>query len=183
MKIILGFLSFIAFAIASALGHIEVGLLAGAAIAAGVVVRDGVMPGLRVKLLDIGTFVLFSALAVFVWTSGVALSVAVVRICVDTGLLLIVLTTIVLGKPFTMDYAKQSVDPSLWRTDAFFRNNQVISLAWAAAFAVIILADIALWQSLIPTRGVTLIIVGSVYAAIRFTQSFPQRMHKASAQH
>jgi hypothetical protein len=181
MKIILGFLSFIAFAVASALGHTEEGLLAGAAVAAGAIVHDGVLPDRRIKLLDIGTCVLFSALAIFVWTSGATLSIAVVRICVDTGLLLIVLTTIVLGKPFTMDYARPRVDPSLWRSNAFIRNNQVISLAWAAAFAVIILADIALWQSLIPTRAITLIIVGTVYAAMRFTQSFPQHMRQQTA--
>ena len=183
MKLILGFLSFIAFAIASALGHSEVGLLAGALIAGSFVVRDWVSPAQRMKLLDIGTFVLFGALAIFVWASGVVLSIAVVRLCVDTGLLLIVLTTILIGKPFTMDYAKQSVDPTLWRSATFIRNNQVIALAWAGAFAAIVLADIALWRGSIPTRAVGLIIAGSVYAAMRFTEWYSRHTRDLAALH
>jgi hypothetical protein len=107
----------------------------------------------------------------------------VVRLCVDTGLLLIVLTTILIGKPFTMDYAKQSVDPTLWRSATFIRNNQVIALAWAGAFAAIVLADIALWRGSIPTRVVGLIIAGSVYAAMRFTEWYPRHTREPAALH
>lgn len=181
MKVMLGFLPFIAFAIASATGHSEVGLLAGGVIAAGFVIRDWLTPRLRLKLLDIGTFVLFGVLAVFVWTSGISLSVAVVRVCVDGGLLLVVLTTIVIGKPFTMGYAKQQVDPSLWHTASFVRTNQVISMAWAGAFAVMIVADIALWRGVIPARAVGFLIAGAVYAAIRFTQWYPHRRQNQPA--
>lgn len=181
MKIMLGFLPFVAFALASALGYSKLGLLAGALIAAASIVRDVIAPGRKPKMLEIGTFVLFSALAVFAWTVDMALSIALVRICVDGGLLLIVLMTIVIKKPFTLEYAKERVDASLWNNPSFLHTNMMVSAAWAVAFAVIVLADVALWRNVLSGRLITLIIVGALYAAIRFTTWYPRRNDKRMA--
>lgn len=42
--------------------------------------------------------------------------------------------TLLLGKPFTLDYAKAHVDRALWTDSRFIRSNQVITAVWAAAF-------------------------------------------------
>lgn len=44
--------------------------------------------------------------------------------------------TIALGKPFTLDYARQHTDPSLWNQAGFIRTNVVITSAWALVFTV-----------------------------------------------
>jgi hypothetical protein len=45
-------------------------------------------------------------------------------------------TTIAIGKPFSLDYARDNADPALWDQPDFLRANIVISAVWAAAFSV-----------------------------------------------
>ena len=144
MKLILGFLPFLAFALISAAGYSKLALLAGAVIAGVGIVRDATSPGKKPKTLEVGTFVLFSALAIAAWLAGMDLSVALVRICVDAGLLVIVFATIVVGKPFTLEYAKERISPSQWTNASFIETNKVVSGAWGVAFAV---AVAAVWRS------------------------------------
>ncbi len=44
--------------------------------------------------------------------------------------------TIILGRPFTLDYAKEHTDPSLWNHPRFLKSNYTITAVWAAAFTV-----------------------------------------------
>lgn len=44
--------------------------------------------------------------------------------------------TIFLGRPFTLDYAKEHTDPSLWNSPLFLKSNYVITSAWAATFSI-----------------------------------------------
>jgi len=41
-----------------------------------------------------------------------------------------------LGKPFTLEYAKQNVDPSRWSDPGFVRTNMILSGAWGGVFVV-----------------------------------------------
>jgi hypothetical protein len=174
MKMILGFLPFLAFALISAAGYSKLGLFAGTVIAGAGIVRDAVSPGKKPKILEVGTFALFSALAIIAWMVGVNLSVALVRICVDGGLLIIVLITIAIGKPFTLDYARERISPSQWTNASFVETNKVISGVWGTAFAVVVAADMAFWRHAIPVHSIAIIIGGALYAAYRFTNWYPR---------
>ncbi|MCK7473424.1 MAG: hypothetical protein MZV49_07660 [Rhodopseudomonas palustris] len=44
--------------------------------------------------------------------------------------------TIALGKPFTLDYAKEHVDPSLWNDPRFIRTNVLMTGVWASTFTI-----------------------------------------------
>jgi len=44
--------------------------------------------------------------------------------------------TIVLNKPFTLDYAREHTDPSLWNSPSFIRTNIVLTSVWGLAFTV-----------------------------------------------
>lgn len=44
--------------------------------------------------------------------------------------------TIFLGRPFTLDYAKEHTDPCLWSSPRFLKSNYVITAIWAATFSV-----------------------------------------------
>lgn len=44
--------------------------------------------------------------------------------------------TILVRKPFTLDYAREHTDPSLWHDPRFIRSNDIITAAWAAAFTL-----------------------------------------------
>ena len=62
----------------------------------------------------------------------------------DSGLLLIVLISIALRQPFTLQYAQERVAPEMWSEPGFLRTNYVITAAWAAALALLIVADLVL---------------------------------------
>lgn len=44
--------------------------------------------------------------------------------------------TVVLRRPFTLDYAKEHTDPALWSHPLFLKTNYVITSAWAATFTL-----------------------------------------------
>jgi len=175
MNILLGFAPFLAFAVATSLGHLLVGLVAATVIAAAFVVRDAIGPAHRPKLLETGTLLLFGALTAYVALSGAAMPIPLVRLVVDGGLFVIVALTLLARRPFTMDYAKKTVDPALWQSPRFVRTNMTISAAWAFAFLLIIVADFVLWKGLAPAHLVTALIVAVIYAAIKFTVWYPGR--------
>jgi hypothetical protein len=79
-------------------------LVAGAAISAALLIRDWPMPGRSPKIPEIGTAILFGALAVYAIVGGAAWSIVGVRLCVDLGLLIIVLVSMALRRPFTPQY-------------------------------------------------------------------------------
>jgi hypothetical protein len=53
----------------------------------------------------------------------------------NIALTLFALTTLAMGRPFTLSYAKDMTPEELWDTPVFLRTNFVISAVWAAAFA------------------------------------------------
>jgi len=43
---------------------------------------------------------------------------------------------VLIGKPFTLDYAREQVDPSLWDNPGFIRSNVIITAIWGLAFTI-----------------------------------------------
>ncbi|WP_114238775.1 hypothetical protein [Dyella sp. C9] len=175
MTLLLGFLPFLVFAVVSSLGYPTPALLAGAAVSAVWLLRDALLHRQPPKWLELGTFILFSALALYGYVVHMTWSIIGARIVVDSGLLVIILLSMAFGRPFTLQYARAHVAPERWQQPEFLRSNQVISAAWAAAFAVLVAADVALWRNLLPQRAAVLVMVGALYAALRFTRAYPRR--------
>jgi Na+/H+ antiporter NhaD/arsenite permease-like protein len=175
MNLLLAFAPFILFVAVEHLVGIQAGLIAGAAAAAVLLARDLLKPGRSVKLLEIGTFLLFGGLSLLVPTIGGDWSIAGVRLRVDAGLLLIVLLSMVFGRPFSLQYARESVDRQQWDSPEFVRTNYVISAAWAVAFGVLVLADVVMdFMPGLPTAGSVLATVLALVAAAWFTGWYPQ---------
>jgi len=182
MGILLAFAPFAVFALLDRIiGPVEA-LAAGAAAAAVLIVRDLASAGRRVKVLEAGTFVLFAGLALYTLLSGAARSVIGVRLCVDAGLLLIVLASMAMGRPFTLQYARERVSPDVRDRPEFIRVNHVITGAWALAFGVMVLAELALLTVPdMPRRaGVTAIILALV-GAVKFTGWYPEHRRQVGA--
>ncbi|CAG2146150.1 hypothetical protein [Cupriavidus plantarum] len=177
MNILLGFSPFLAFAIVEHLLGILAGLTAGAVMALALVVRDAAT-GRSVKVLEIGTVILFGALALYAWREQPAWSIAQVRMVVDAGLLGVVLASMAIGMPFTMQYARERVPPSLWRHPTFVRINYVITGVWALAFLALIGADVLMRTR--PGAG-ALLTVAALCAAVRFTQHYPRHVAASAA--
>lgn len=175
MNIVLGFLPFIVFAISSSTHGALYGLIAGAITAAVMLVRN-VRKGRGIKILDAGSLVLFAALAAYAFLSGGELSLFAVRFWTDIGLFAIVALSLLLGSPFSEQYARDSVAPQYWSRPEFHRKNMVISTFWAAAFLVMALVEyfVAYTTSVSATVG-TVVVLATLVASIGFTKWFSQR--------
>jgi hypothetical protein len=180
MGILLAFAPFIAFALADRLAGPTEGLVAGAAVSAALLLRDRLTPGRSPKLLEIGTALLFGGLALYALLGGPTWSILGVRLCVDVGLLLIVLVSLAIRQPFTLQYARERVAPEHWGSPGFIRSNTVITSAWAFAFAVLVGADIVmLYAPEIPPRFGVIATVLALVGAVKFTAWYPERRRAA----
>jgi hypothetical protein len=109
-----------------------------------------------------------------------AWSIVGVRLRVDAGLLLTVLVSLALRRPFTLQYAREKVAPELWDSSRFIRVNNVVTAVWALAFVVMVAADFLLLcaPEVSPRVGIIATIL-AIVGAFKFlpprSVSFPWR--------
>lgn len=182
MGMLLAFAPFIAFAALHHFVGATEGLIAGAATSAALLLRDWATPGRSPKILEIGTAILFVALTLYSIFGDPAWSIVGVRLCVDLGLLLIVLASIALRQPFTLQYAREQTPAEVWSRPEFVRANYVITGVWGLAFIVFVIADLLLlYAPSLPPRVGILATVAAFVAAIKFTGWYPERMKARQA--
>jgi hypothetical protein len=177
MGLLLAFSPFILFAVLNGLAGPLPGLAAGTLVAAALLLRDAVTAGRTPKILDIGTTLLFGGLALYTVLTDASWSIVGVRLCVDAGLLLIVLASLALGRPFTLQYAREQVSESLWHHPIFIRTNVTVTRFWAAAFALMTLAEAALLTlpTVPPSAGIAVVVL-ALAGAVGFTVWYPKHV-------
>ena len=179
MGILLAFAPFLAFVVVDRLGATEPALACGLLVSIFLVGRDLLLLHGKPKILESGTVILFGALLIYSFITGATLSVIAVRLCVDTGLLLIVLISMLLRRPFTLQYAKQQVAPEVWNRPEFIRTNDVITAAWALAFAAMVAAEAALLDvPQLPRKAGVAVIILAIVAARKFTSWYPEQQRQ-----
>ena len=181
MDILLAFAPFILYVVVERLAGIRAGLVSAAVVAAALLLRDALSRERKPKILEIGTFILFAGLAAYAYFAGPVWSIPAVRLRVDAGLLLIVLLSIAVRQPFTLQYAREKVARELWDTPKFLRTNYIVTAAWAVAFAVMVAADLALlYVPSLPARFAIIVTILAIYGAFRFTAWYPERKRSAT---
>lgn len=143
MNLLLSFAPFFVFAIAAHLGLTSAGLWAAAIVSLVLLAKER-LAGRSFKILEVGTLILFAALALFTTVTRFDWTIPQARLVVDSGLLVIVLVSLAIGRPFTLQYARESTSPDIWNHPQFLSVNRRITLVWAAAFAVVVLADLGM---------------------------------------
>jgi len=178
MGILLAFAPFIVFACVDRFIGPTEGLAAGALVAAALLARNGRTP----KILEIGTTALFGGLTLYAVLGRASWSVIGVRLCVDAGLLLIALVSMAVGRPFTLQYAREQVAPAFWDSPEFVRTNYVITAVWALAFAVMVIAEFALlYAPGMPPRVGVIAVILALVGAVKFTGWYPERVKARTA--
>lgn len=114
METLLAFAPFIVYVVIERIASIMPGLVSAAVVSVVLLLRDLVSPSRTVKILDIGTVILFGGLAAYARYTAAAWSIVAVRLRVDAGLLLIVVASIIVRRPFTLQYARERVPRELW---------------------------------------------------------------------
>ena len=181
MTILLAFAPFVIFAVINRIAGPFAGLIAGAVAALLLLARDWLTAGRSLKILDIGSTIVFAALVVYSFLAKPTWSVVGVRLCVDAGLLLIVLVSLAVGRPFTLQYAREQVRPELWDTADFKRTNYVITGVWALAFAAMVIAEfVLLYVPAAPDRVGVLVIILALVGAVKFTGWYPEHVRTQS---
>jgi hypothetical protein len=129
----------------------------------------------NIHMLDIASLCYFLALAVILaaahpahignWSRYAQLGS-------HLALTLVVFGSILVGRPFTESYARQTTPRELWDTPQFRAVNRRISAAWGLAFVV---GDVSLaLAGSVSTRQVLLRVIvpfGALYGAYRYTES------------
>jgi hypothetical protein len=141
MNLVLGFVPFILFAV---LMRLSTDLALWVAFAAAFTLGMRSFLDTRVlKTLDAGNTTLFGLIALYKGFIQPSLSFGTVLLAVDGGLLAIIIASLLLHEPFTMQYAREQVTPEQWETPVFLRTNYVITGVWVIAFALMTGADAA----------------------------------------
>ncbi|WP_037632264.1 hypothetical protein [Streptomyces erythrochromogenes] len=131
------------------------------------------------KLLELADIVFFATMAVIGalasegtlnWLETYAGEVA------NIALAVIAFGSMAVRTPFTLQYAREQVDPSLWHTRGFLRTNYMITGAWGIAFLVAAVAgaygDLVLRNSGNIWTGWVIQIL-AIVAAVKFTVWYP----------
>ncbi len=135
MNILLGLAPFILFFLLARVVGAAVGLWAGAAVAIALLVRSRLRSG-ELKVLEIGAAALFVALAAVASFVRPDWSVFEIRVAVDLGLIAIAGGSLLIGRPFTLQYAREQVPPEQQRHPMFYVVNRNITAVWTLAFAI-----------------------------------------------
>lgn len=183
MNMLLSFSPFIAFALLSRQLPVTTALFIGAAVAVALIVNDRARHGRSLKLLELGTALLFGGLGFFVLATRGAWTILEVRLAVDSGLLAIVLISMLIGQPFTLQYARERVSPEVAALPQFAAINYLLTGVWGLAFAVMALADyvmarmpgVPLWVGVAAT-------VAAIAGAVWFTGWYPAHRRRLAEQ-
>ncbi|MCC5951975.1 MAG: acyl-CoA thioesterase/BAAT N-terminal domain-containing protein [Acidimicrobiia bacterium] len=94
--------------------------------------------GLRhgVKILELGTMAVFAALVAVTFLGSDAFLERWMQPLSNAGLFTIALVSVLVGKPFTLQYAEDAVTPDVAAGPGFIYLNSVITWIWVGAFGI-----------------------------------------------
>jgi len=163
-----------AFALLMLVTSSAVSLFTGAAICLAVIAYD-LASGRSLKILGAGSVVVFTAVGSYVALIDPALSVSAVKFAVDTGIFLVTLGSIVFGKPFTLQYAREVVDAETLKVPGFLKANYIITSAWTLSMLLMMAGNVALiYVPGLPLWSGLLIAFAARNSAVYFTRWYPQ---------
>ncbi len=176
MTVFLTLAPFGTFASLMMLTSVQISLAAAAVVAFGVFGWD-LARGRSVKMLAVGALILFTGLLAHHQVADNALSATAVRIVVDCGILAIALTSLAIRFPFTLQYAREAVEPEIRDQPQFIRTNYILTWVWSGAMVLMLIADIvAIYLPSVPLWTCAAIAFTARNSASLFTQWYPKRV-------
>jgi hypothetical protein len=153
-------------------------LFASAAVCLLVIACD-VLGGRSIKMLGAGSAIVFAAIGGYLTLVDSTLSISAVKLSVDSGVLGIALTSLVLRQPFTLQYAREVVDAETANLPGFLKANYIITGAWTGAFLLMVTANVLMmYVPGLPLWSGLVIAFAARNSAAYFTKWYPQ-YHKA----
>jgi hypothetical protein len=152
-----------------------VSLFTAAALCLMVIVYDA-FRGRSIKALGAGSAIVFLALGGYLTLVGATLSGSEVKLAVDAGMLAISLGSLLIRRPFTLQYAREAADAETAQLPEFLRANYVITWVWSAAFVLMMMANVLLiYVPGLPLWCGLAIAFAARNSALYFTKWYPER--------
>jgi hypothetical protein len=149
-------------------------LAVAAALCLAVVGLD-VVRGRSVKILGLGSAIIFAGVAAYLQLFDPTLSASGVRIAVDCGIFALSLGSMLLRVPFTLQYALEDVPPETAAIPGFLRANYVITGAWTLSALLMIVGNLmTLYVPGLPYWTGLAIAFAARNSALYFTRWYPE---------
>jgi hypothetical protein len=138
------------------------------------VVAFDVIRGRSIKILGAGSAVLFAGLGVYLILIDPTMSSSAVKLAVDIGIFLISLGSMLVRRPFTLQYAIETVPAETAAMPGFLRANYIITGAWTVAALLMMASNIAmLYVPGLPFWTGLAIAFAARNSALYFTKWYP----------
>ena len=174
MTIFLILAPYATFALLMLVTSAAVSLFASAAICLLVIGFD-VARGRSLKILGAGSVIVFTAVGSYVTLVEPGMSNSAVKLAVDIGIFLIALTSILIRRPFTLQYAREAVDADTAVLPAFIRANYIITWAWTGSMLLMMTGNVAMiYVPGLPLWSSLLIAFAARNSAVYFTKWYPE---------
>jgi hypothetical protein len=174
MTIFLILAPFGSFALLMLVTSAQIALFASAAICLAVIGID-VYRGRSIKMLGAGTVIVFTALGAYIALIDPSMSHSAVKLTVDICVLAISLASLVIRKPFIMQYALEEVDAETAKLPGFRKAIYTITWAWTGAFVLMIIGNVlTIYVPGLPFWSGLVIAFAARNSAAYFTSWYPQ---------
>ena len=151
----------------------KVSVFVAAAICLAVIALD-FMRGRSLKWLGAGSAILFASVGLYLTLIDPALGNSAAKLAVDTGIFAISLASMLMRRPFTLQYALEAVPAETAGMPGFLRANYIITAAWTAAALAMMLANLAmLYVPGLPIWSGLAIAFAARNSAVYFTKWYP----------
>lgn len=131
--------------------------------------------GRSVKILAAGSAIIFAAIGLYLLLVDPALGTLGVKVSVDVGIFVISLGSMLVRRPFTLQYALEAVPAEIAAMPGFMRANYYITAAWTAAALLMLAANVVLlYVPGLPIWSSVAIAFAARNSAIYFTKWYPE---------
>ena len=162
-----------AFALLMLITSAAASLFAAASVCLAVIALDAVR-GRSTKILGAGSAILFAVIGSYLILVDPALGKSAVKLLVDAGMFLIALGSMLLRRPFTLQYALEAVHAETAAMPGFMRANYIITGVWTAAMLAMMLGNIVvLYIPGLPLWTGLAIAFAARNSAVYFTKWYP----------
>ncbi|RTE89238.1 MULTISPECIES: hypothetical protein [Bradyrhizobium] len=134
-----------------------------------------VVRGRSVKTLAAGSAVVFAAIGLYLALVDPQFGTLGVKLSVDIGILVISLGSMLLRRPFTLQYALEAVPAETAAMPGFLHANYVITGAWTAAALLMAAANLVLiYVPGLPLWSSLAVAFAARNSAVYFTKWYPE---------
>lgn len=156
------------------LGSATVSVFAASAMCLATIAID-VLRGRSVKTLAAGSAILFAGVGVYLTLVDPALGTLAVKLSVDIGIFIISLGSMLIGRPFTLQYGIEAVPAEIAAMPGFLRANYTITGVWTAATLLMAAANVVLlYVPGLPLWTSLAIAFAARNSALYFTKWYPE---------